>query len=100
METRDRVQRRGLSSAEQVYLERLNTNLLHAQRALEAAVDFLREQHEAQAVDGWRLEDLTVGFVRDLGTGDQGLGTGIRPDPVSVISPDELAELEDLGEER
>jgi len=74
------VMRRSLSQAEQVYLERLNTNLIHAQRAVSDAVDFLRDQHEAQASDGWRLEDLSVGFVREIETG-------------------ELAELEnDLGE--
>lgn len=79
------VMRRSLSQAEQVYLERLNTNLIHAQRAMEGAVDFLREQHKASAADGWVLEDLTVGFVREMSS--------------QVISPDELARLEkDPGE--
>lgn len=62
METGMDVKR--LSQAEVVYVERLNTAFLQAKRTLDGAIDFLREQHGAQAVDGWVMEDLSVGFVR------------------------------------
>lgn len=60
------IERRQLTPAEIVYVERLNTNLLHAQQALNDAVDFLREQHSAPARGGWQLNDLTVGFERNF----------------------------------
>lgn len=65
------MERRPLTQAQQMELERLNTMALQAQKQLKDFLDYLRMEHGAAAADGWVIEDITQGFVRDAGEDDE-----------------------------